>query len=221
MADYPAHDRKVGLPKETIQGRQLTRYDPNIALQVVERVAEGELLKDICTVRNKMPCRQTFLRWVAREPTLRKAYMAAKELSALAFEEKALETAEGIARSPGTPQKVGAARIYIDQLRWSAARRDPKTYSDRGPMGNVVPVHIETTLNLGTGVSEQEDVYTIDVTPPAEEPEGRLVTKGDRPKHLKQVLTPRMPMDVSVVEEREKRKKPFRTLAEIADARTV
>lgn len=172
MANYPTQDRKLGLPKTQVGKKEYTRYSPEIALAIVERIAEGELLKDITSPKADVPtvARSTFLRWVATVPELAKAYAAATQLSALAFEEDAISTARDVANTPGTPQRVSAANALISQLRWSASRRNPTKYSDKGNTQIVVPVNINTTLSLGSGQSadtvEVPDMYTIKIDTP-------------------------------------------------------
>lgn len=200
MADTPNQDRELGLPRERIGNRFLTAYDPKIALQIVERIAEGELLKDICARDNEhgFPAKSTFLKWAAREAELQRAYMAAKELSAYSFEEEAIETARASAKSPGTAQQVSAAQGLINQLRWSASRRDPKQYGDRANNQLTVPIHIHTSLDMGGGagggMGELPDIYTIEAVPIAEKP----LIPEHKPEPKKQVLIPRLPMDADI-----------------------
>ncbi len=169
MADNPNRERKMGLPVVERGGRFFTKYDPNIALDIVERIADGELLVKI-TAKDALPLtitKQTFLRWVSSVPELQTAYSAALQLSAHAFEEKAIDKAEKTAAAPGTPQNVSAASLLISQYRWSAARRNPTRYSDKGNTQIVVPVNINTTLDMGSGKGkvdvEVPDIYTISV----------------------------------------------------------
>ncbi len=169
MADNPNRERKMGLPVVERGGRFFTKYDPNIALDIVERIADGELLVKI-TAKDALPLtitKQTFLRWVSSVPELQTAYSAALQLSAHAFEEKAIDKAEKTAAAPGSPQNVSAASLLISQYRWSAARRNPTRYSDKGNTQIVVPVNINTTLDMGSGKGkvdvEVPDIYTISV----------------------------------------------------------
>lgn len=171
MADRPARERyELKLPAvETKGGRWFTKYNPDIALDIVERIADGELLSKI-TAKDAVPLtvtKQTFLRWVSSVPELQAAYSAALQLSAHAFEEKAIERAERVAQAPGSPQNVSAASLLISQYRWSAARRNPTRYSDKGNTQIVVPVNINTTLDMGKGPQsvdvEVPDIYKISV----------------------------------------------------------
>lgn len=182
--------------RTTIGGRWQTSYDPHVALEIVERIAEGETLASI-TQDKKFPTRATFMKWLVRVPELREAYMAARELSALSFEEEAIDNARELRRSPGTAQAVRAADIAINQLRWSATRRDPKNYGDKGLAATIVPVTIQTTLNLGDGSkqigAEIPDIYTIDITPVEAPPVRSLLDTKKEPPPGKRKLTPRLP----------------------------
>lgn len=186
MADSPERERQMGLSRVEVGGRFFTKYDPNIALDIVERIADGELLSKI-TAKDADPItitKQTFLRWVSTVPDLSKAYAAAMQISAHSFEEKAIDKAERTAANPGSPQNVSAASLLISQYRWSAARRNPTRYSDKGNTQIVVPITINTTLDLGPGnrtdEAEVPDIYTISI-PGKEVEDGEFteVNEGD------------------------------------------
>lgn len=198
----------------------MTAYDPELALAIVERVAEGELLKDICTIENGMPAKNTFLKWVAREPTLQAAYQAARMLSAMSMEEEAIDTGRKIMKSPGTAQQVSAANTLIGQLRWSAGRRDPQQFGDRASTQVVVPIHISTSLNMGEGgastLSEVPDIYTIEVTPDEPKPDQKLLEHrpgGGNWGPKKEVLVPRVAPDADLEQLRKEGKVPSHTQA--------
>lgn len=176
MVDRPSRERKeLKLPAiETKGGRWFTKYNPDIALDIVEQIADGELLSKI-TATDAVPLtvtKQTFLRWVSSVPELQTAYSAALQLSAHSFEEKAIDKAERTALLPGTPQNVSAASLLISQYRWSAARRNPTRYSDKGNTQIVVPVNINTTLDMGSNSQSVEvevpNIYTISIARPDE-----------------------------------------------------
>lgn len=167
MPNVTAQDRRLGLARIEVNGKRYTKYDPTIAIDIVERVAEGELLQDICAKDAAVPtvAKTTFMRWVSTVPELQKAFAAAKQLSALSFEEKAISKAEATAKDPKSPQNVSAASLLVHQYQWSAARRNPTVYSDKGNTQIVVPVNISTTLDMGTGAGivdvEVPDIYTL------------------------------------------------------------
>ena len=209
MADHPQRERNMKLPAVEVKGRWFTKYDPQLALDIVERIADGELLSKI-TAKDAIPLtitKQTFLRWVATVPELQAAYAAAIQLSAHSFEEKAIDKAQQTADKPGSPANVSAASLLIHQYQWSAARRNPTRYSDKGNTQIVVPVSINTTLDLGTGKGavdvEVPNIYTLNVeeaefTETAErsgalEATPDLTDKDQRDKVFRSLLRPDLP----------------------------
>lgn len=158
-------------------GKEIVPYDPHEALEIVTQVAEGELLRDITGAKAGRVSKHTFLKWVALYPDLRKAYEAAKSVSALSLEEEAIATARETALVPGSSQHVAAATLLVKQLQWSASKRDPKTYGEKSQTGMIVPVQINTTLNLGQegakGQAEMQsvgDMFSVSVPLKGQEP---------------------------------------------------
>ena len=188
----------------------MTAYEPDLALQICEQIAEGETLLAVCKM-DGMPARQTFHRWVVNYPELSRAYSAARELSAYAMEDKALDLAEQIRLEPGSSQKVRAYDISMNQLRWSAIRRNPQAFSEKAALHITVPIQINTGLDLGDtaaagGTPDHPNIYEIEAQVAKEiEPEDKLRYKdkmviGDKPlverganlrKPRKRVLTPK------------------------------
>lgn len=162
-------DARAGLPREKVGSRDLTRYDPDLALQICERVAEGETLKSICIPKG-MPARQTFNRWVVNNSTLDRAYRAARALSAHSIEEEALDMARAIRdMRDAKAQEVRAYEVAMNQMRWSAARRNPAEFSDRASIKLTVPVQINTSIDLADDASAMGNpndpgTYTITAT---------------------------------------------------------
>lgn len=158
--DYPSKPRKR-------KRKQITKYHPQKALEIITRVSEGETLRSICKPEKGMPSMNTFLRWVSEYPDLRNAFEAAKTLSAYVMEEEAIDMARGATQQALSQNALRALTLAIDQLRWSATRRDPKNYSDKGNQAIVVPIHINTSLdmgeegNAGHGTKEFPDIYAL------------------------------------------------------------
>lgn len=124
-------------------------------------------MKGICE-QPGMPNRTTFQRWVVQYPELARAYAAARELSAHAFEEEALDIARQLSTEGRdfTATKIRAFDVAVGQLRWSASRRNPRTYSERGAVQITVPIQINTSLDLGDGgmvACDQPDIYKLDL----------------------------------------------------------
>lgn len=206
MADTPIQDRELKLPRTKIGGRYVTAYDPERALEIVERISEGETLKFITRRDGGTVAASTFRRWLTMVPALRDAYEEARKLSAYSFEDEALELGKDLMASPGTAQKVRAFDLMLNQLRWSAGKRNPEKFGEKSALSLVVPVQFNTTLDMGgkgtsNNTAEHPDIYAIDVTPKQVEAPARsimddiptLSEKLSGPR--KQVLTPRIPMD--------------------------
>lgn len=200
----PQQDRDIGTTVAVIGGRRVTAYNEKLAFDILDQIAEGKTLNDICTIENGMPHRRTFRRWVVLHPPLAKAYREALLISASSLEEEALDIARTIRKNPGTSTDIRAAEVALNQFRWSATRRDPAKYGERGLINIAVPIQINTGLNLGEGAkanSETSSVYDIKASVPQEivieEDEIKLITsKSKRYGPRKRVLTPRVPKEV-------------------------
>lgn len=164
VSERPKQDKIAGLPAERIQGRYVTKYDPAMALEVLEKIAAGETLSKICTPGSKYPHPTTFKRWVVNHPELAKAYEAARIMSGVALEEEALDMAREIKAKQRDGTQVRAFEVAMQQLRWSAERRDPEKFANRGAVNIRIPIQINTTLDLGSQGGSEIDgksIYTI------------------------------------------------------------
>ena len=180
-------DMKRGDRQETFGSRSITKYSPELALKICEKVAEGNTLLDICKEAG-MPHRASFQRWVMLYKDVAVSYQAARELSAQSLEDEAL----GLARKLSGPNdfttvKVRAIDIALQQIRWSATRRDPSKYGQKARETITVPIQINTTLYLGGDNRDSQRISTITakvVTPtgkygwtPPENPDRRVIPK--------------------------------------------
>lgn len=167
------------LAQQRIGGQLGYAYEAGVAVRILEGIANGETVTDLCA-QPGMPTRNTVHRWVNTHPEFHRAFMAARELSAMAFEEQAL----GLAKKLYSPNDfngtvVRAYEVAMGQLRWSAARRDPARYGQQNNQVIVVPIQINTTLDMGEGAAsrntaEHPDIYQIEARVIAEQPEGPL-----------------------------------------------
>lgn len=173
------------MPKHTgrevkVAGRLAQAYNPRLALDIIERVAMGETLTTILKEPG-MPHRSTLFQWFLHYPEAKEAYLTALELSARVFEEEGIEAARDLKDKPGTGTRVRAHETFLGQLRWSATRRSPREFGDRGNLNVVVPVQIITPLDIGQPGAQPSDaeatVYEmaakvqVPALPPPEEPE--------------------------------------------------
>jgi len=164
------------MPQNVIDKKLRVTYTPEVALKICELVAAGETILDIGE-RDDMPSRQTIHRWLSVYPKFFDAMERAKEVSAWSFEEEALGMARKLKDANDfTGTKVQAYNIAMQQLRWSASRRDKARYGQQATAGDtIVPIQINTTLNLGQeGQPAPSDiaqsVYTVEVEVQARNP---------------------------------------------------
>jgi len=171
----PQKDRDLGLPEVKNGARRVSGYSPELGLIICERISEGDTLKEICEEEG-FPTRQTVNRWVLAYPEFGRAYHAARELSSYSMEEEALFVGRQIRNMQGlTSQHVRAAEVLMNQLRWSAARRNARVFSEKSAVVVTVPVNISTTLDLnvgaGGGTVDHPDIYRLEAENIVEEAE--------------------------------------------------
>ncbi len=183
MADQttnPIPSQVRPLAKKT-RGRPPSVFRPELVVEIVERVAEGETLSSICA-DDGMPTPSTFRRWVLARDEVREAFFLARELKADSLFDEALDLARAIKRSPGTSQNVRAYDVAMSHLRWAAGKLNPQRYSDRSQISLTVPIQINTTLDLGQGstvqVTEHGSVYDLTAQVVEEAEAGPTSSKG-------------------------------------------
>lgn len=142
--------------------RELT-YNAEIALNICMRIAKGETLTEVCRDKN-MPTYTTVLKWRVTYPEFEEAYENARRISAFALEDEALLAARKLAGPNNfNAPRVSAMAHAMNQLRWSATKRNVKEFGDVKPGATVIPIQINTTLDLGQGgvAPMESDVYTL------------------------------------------------------------
>ncbi|THD81761.1 MAG: hypothetical protein E7812_02785 [Phenylobacterium sp.] len=106
-------------------GLATSRYCPDLAEAICERLANGESLKAIGR-DPAMPCAATIYHWLERFPEFEAAYVTARRRQADTLMDEVREV--GLA---ATPKTVWADRLHFDTLRWLTARLAPKKYLER------------------------------------------------------------------------------------------
>ena len=90
---------------------------------ICQRIAEGALVIAACEAEGVAP--RTFRQW-STEPEFLPLYARAREEAADALADEALEVARG-----SVPERAASDRLLVDTLKWTAAKRRPRTYSDK------------------------------------------------------------------------------------------
>jgi hypothetical protein len=110
-----------------------------IVRAVCERIAQGETVLNAAKAEGS--ARNTIISWCHDDGALMALYMRARSLSALAYDDEAME----VARS-STAETYAADKLLVDTLKWAAAKRRPDEYGDRSTVrheGSVGHLHME------------------------------------------------------------------------------
>lgn len=146
----PAPRKKPGPPKGS--GGHPSKYTKEIAEEIVQRLSEGEPLRQICRSDN-MPEWRTIYDWMARDSELSAAIARARELGQDAIAEDILRELQD---EPERILSEGGGRIdsgYVQLLRTRAdiklkllAKWNPKRYGDRVALAGdaEAPVVVQT-----------------------------------------------------------------------------
>ena len=175
IVDSSAQDRAVSPVRERlldpVRGdRVVTAYNPMMAVEMCERIADGFTLRELCAPGNGFVTYYTFRRWCLLHPELTLAYREARTLSAINFEEESIDMAREIRNNPGSAQRVRAFDVAMNHLRWVAARRNPQLFSEKAAIKLTVPIQINTNLDLGGSLMDQtldksgKSTYTLEAT---------------------------------------------------------
>ena len=100
-------------------------FTETLATEICRRLADGELLRDICRP-TRMPSRDTVRRWQSENGPFRSQYAIARDQQADALAEEATH----IARNAETGT-VTVCRLQIDTIKWLTAKIAPKRYGEK------------------------------------------------------------------------------------------
>lgn len=102
-----------------------TQFDEALAVEICRRLADGELLRNICRPA-RMPDRDTVRRWQAENGAFRSQYAAARDQQADALAEEAIHIARHAKASTAS-----ARRLQVDAIKWLTAKLAPKRYGEK------------------------------------------------------------------------------------------
>lgn len=139
-------------------------YSPELGLRICEDIAAGKLIREV-EGTDGIPTYATIMRWAVLVPEFGDALRAAREMSAFSLEEEAIDLGRQLAAGGANAVKINAFKTLMEQLRWSATKRNPRTFSERGAMTVTVPIQINTSLGLDPRAEAPEvetSVYTIE-----------------------------------------------------------
>jgi hypothetical protein len=140
-----------------------SKYTEAIGLEICERIAFGEPVRQICLL-DHMPDERTIYRWLVVNADFRQQYSRAKEAQQDKFDEELLDIADDarndwIERENERTGKtfislneeaVARARLRVSTRQWLMGKHKPKKYGDK-----VVLEHSGGTNNSLTILTEQ------------------------------------------------------------------
>lgn len=175
--------------------RSYTKFNPDIAIEICRRVMDGESIVKILKEPG-MPVRSTWYNWLLLYPDVLKMYDAAREMSALSLEEEMGDIKDKLLDEQTLVPKAMLDRYHeaLVHLRWLAGKRDPRRFGEQKSPTLVVPIQINTSLDMGDGRGTSiptittENVYTLEAQPvpatlppePDDEPPALLPPKPQR-----------------------------------------
>lgn len=139
MSDTKAKKtRKTAAPGEVKPLGRPTIFTPEIADEIVERLSEGEPLRQICR-DDRMPSWQTVYRWKADDEAFSRRIAGAREAGFDAIAEECLEIADDTdndtlltehGERPNT-EWISRSKLRIETRMKLLAKWDPKRYGDK------------------------------------------------------------------------------------------
>lgn len=146
----------------THQKGYLTKEKLKKVVEVLEQIAGGKTLRQLHN--EGVVDYRAFYKIVVEFPEVAKAFAVAREMSGYSMEDMALDEAQKLAgQNDWNGTKVKAVATAMEQWRWSAARRNAKEFGSNSTQSLVVPIQINTSLDIGQPGAKtaalQDNVY--------------------------------------------------------------
>lgn len=163
------------------------------ALRVCQLISTGKNVHEI-EQDLTLPSLDTFFSWVVRDSQVRKAFLAAREMSSFVLDEKALWEAKRFHEhsKDKTPTQARALEIFLTHLRWTIESRNANAFGAKAKVSLTVPIQINTTLDLGSegvGTKDHPHIYQI-APPPPPQPDIDEIVDGRHPSRIQRKVKP-------------------------------
>jgi hypothetical protein len=121
---------------------------------IVDRIAAGELLRQICSVP-ELPTRKTFFERVAADRNMQAHYLMAPQFRADLYAEETIEIADDTGRDTYIDkdgvrridhEAIGRSKLKIEARMWCASKIAPKKYGNRQ----------QVDVDMGPGLKAEE-----------------------------------------------------------------
>ena len=124
-----------------------SKHTPEIADEIVDRLAGGESLRDICDddTRPELPAPSTVVGWYLEDREgFSERYTRAMTVRAWQQFERLEDVSSGAHRDEDTSVTVQRDRLHADNLKWAMAKMLPTRFGDK--------VELEHSGRVDTGV---------------------------------------------------------------------
>ena len=117
----------------------VTTYTQDIANYIVENIADGRSLRDIC-LQSDMPSRATVFKWLNDIEGFSSQYARAREEQAETLADEIVSIADDSEKDTYINQSgvelsnnewIARSRLRVDARKWVASKLKPKKYGDK------------------------------------------------------------------------------------------
>ena len=125
-----------------------------VILGILNRVAGGELLSQICTVP-ELPSRKAFFEWIAADADIRARYKLALQFRSETYADETIAIADDSSKDRYVDkngnvridhEEIGRSKLRIYARLWYASKIAPKKYGNRQQFG----------VDMGTSLKAEE-----------------------------------------------------------------
>ena len=139
-----------------------SKYTPEIADEICDRLANGESLRSMC-LDEHLPDRRTITNWLLNKEEFFRQYTQAKDVQLDLMAEEVMEIADDGSNdwmertnkdgeSLGwivNGEALGRSRLRFDARRWYLSKLAPKRYGDKLNVEHTGDVVVTTKVDLG------------------------------------------------------------------------
>ena len=147
-------------------GRYVYTFDRDLMSRICWDVASGKSLKQAMEDSKHSISYKTVFQWMDKFPEAAEMMAKARLLSSFSLEDRGVAEATMLLDKENLDSaKVRAVDVALNQLRWTAGKRNPQVFSDKLPPRITMGISITTPLDLGSGEGHAEipNVYTIEM----------------------------------------------------------
>jgi hypothetical protein len=125
-------------------------YQPDLAKIILERMAQGESVAQICRSHPDMPCARVVRGWKFEIEGFAAAYAKAKQLQAEAWEDEVSDLYD----SDHDPQEK---RVRFDIKRWLMSKTAPTLYGDKLTVAGDPSAPLQHVVRIQDAIDELSD----------------------------------------------------------------